>query len=451
MVNIRKWPDSPDKREERLPRPLLIELTRPLDQRDADDSKCAICFDIAFDPVDCGAPSGCSVLFCCCCFEDFLNSIPDERKSTHANCPACRFKTTTARRAVREKNRLERCEVRCAYPLDSPGLEGVVVGAKCQWQGELGSLQGHISACPFVEVVCEHEGCGAKVLRGDQAAHQAECSHRLLACDLCSEPVPQHALEGHIADQCPQALVPCSSDCGAIVARGSLTQHGAECPNTIVPCTHAELGCSVRVARRDLATHCHEAVVSHNRLLCKLALQTAKTAASALATSSASCIEWRLDGVAGHLRQATEAASGAFKVHSGFFEVSLPTLVSSAASASVAAAAVAQPRRARIYIVAKFRKDKAFAVYLRQMVPPVAAAFPAVDVSGWGLGLRGCPSVLTFNEGGAASRLSPVRNVGGMVVGDATAFVAGDALVVQVRTGSCVAGLSTHTAYQSPV
>ncbi len=72
---------------------------------------------------------------------------------------------------------------------------------------------------------------------------------------------------GH-TDTCPCYPLTCPQACGAEVIRNDLTAHQGVCPLEPVACPFSDIGCKVKVPRRDLdsivrdrygsISHCHK-------------------------------------------------------------------------------------------------------------------------------------------------------------------------------------------------
>jgi TNF receptor-associated factor 4 len=102
--------------------------------------------------------------------------------------------------------------------------------SECEWVGEVGGSKQHIAACPKRPWECEH-------------------------CDFTStfDVGIQHI------EQCTKYPVPCPNECDVgTIPRCDVEKHRTECPLEPVACQFADVGCSVKVARRDLKLHMEE-------------------------------------------------------------------------------------------------------------------------------------------------------------------------------------------------
>ena len=108
-------------------------------------------------------------------------------------------------------------------------------GSGCEWTGEVGGSKEHIRTCPKRQWMCQY-------------------------CDLMAtfDAGKQHE------QICLKYPVPCPNKCEiGTVTRCDLEKHHAECPLEPVACEFADVGCSVKVARRDLQKHMEENQQQH--------------------------------------------------------------------------------------------------------------------------------------------------------------------------------------------
>ncbi len=67
---------------------------------------------------------------------------------------------------------------------------------------------------------------------------------------------------GH-TDTCPCYILTCPQACGAEVIRKYLTAHQGVCPLEPVACPFNDIGCNVKVPRRDLDKHIQSSIFQH--------------------------------------------------------------------------------------------------------------------------------------------------------------------------------------------
>ena len=71
--------------------------------------------------------------------------------------------------------------------------------AECEWEGERGELEEHLSKCPKEIILCENEGCGNKHRRGDTEQHIRKCMFERVHCPkLCGFEGRRGQLEEHL-------------------------------------------------------------------------------------------------------------------------------------------------------------------------------------------------------------------------------------------------------------
>ena len=128
----------------------------------------------------------------------------------------------------------------------------------CEWIGELCSLDQHSSVCDYTFLSCPSE-CenGDKILRKDMEKHKMEeCPRRQYVCPHCEESGEYKERTTTHLKECPLVKILCSNNgCCELVARCKLMSHYDECEFVVVPCKYTEIGCKVKVLRKDLKKH----------------------------------------------------------------------------------------------------------------------------------------------------------------------------------------------------
>lgn len=224
-------------------------------------TKCPVCLCILRDPhvVDC-----CGHSFCYTC----IKPIQDNKNL----CPLCNglFTVYPDKRLFRTLKTMKVC---CAH-----------VKSGCDWQGELGEIEGHLNTagptdgkltgCTYVKVCCNY--CGIKMERGSLSHHQLDaCPKRPFSCDYC------HEYAGTCEDVtlrhwliCPLRPTPCPNDCGIYPERRNLQKHLCnECEMAVVKCQFSCFGCKAMVVRKDLQDHLVNNIVTHLSLQSKHVVQ----------------------------------------------------------------------------------------------------------------------------------------------------------------------------------
>jgi len=94
-------------------------------------------------------------------------------------------------------------------------------------------VERHKAGCQFRTVMCEHEGCGARMSAYRLLEHDLACEHKCVPCPReCGELVPRRAMAHH-ADgpctmkpvRCPFQSVGCAQQCTQGELRKHLTEH----------------------------------------------------------------------------------------------------------------------------------------------------------------------------------------------------------------------------------
>ncbi len=70
-------------------------------------------------------------------------------------------------------------------------------------------------------------------------------------------------ITGSHIDTCPCYSLTCPQACGTEVLRNDLTAHQGVCPLEPVACPFSDIGCKVKVPRRDLDKHIQSSMLQH--------------------------------------------------------------------------------------------------------------------------------------------------------------------------------------------
>jgi hypothetical protein len=93
--------------------------------------------------------------------------------------------------------------------------------------------------------------------------HTAACPKHPWQCQYCEFASTSDLQKEHV-EQCTKCPVPCPNKCDVgTVPRCDVEKHRTECPLEPVACQFADVGCSVKVARRDLKLHMEESQQQH--------------------------------------------------------------------------------------------------------------------------------------------------------------------------------------------
>ena len=131
----------------------------------------------------------------------------------------------------------------------------------CKWIGELRSLDEHITSCSFTHFPCPNEcKIGDKivhVLRKDIEKHkEEECPRRQYKCPHCEKAGEYQEMTTAHLEECPMMKVSCRNvGCKEEIARCTISKHSLECMFEVVTCKYANIGCTVKIHRKDLLEH----------------------------------------------------------------------------------------------------------------------------------------------------------------------------------------------------
>lgn len=195
---------------------------------------CAICLEVARDAMKCKNEH----LFCERCIQYWVVEKGNER------CPLGneRLKWDDLSIYRMPTNMIADLEIRCTTSSTSdPGPElselscaAVDRPPRCEWIGQIKTLEDHLAVCSFEHVPCPIEGCPVRPRRRNLAQHCIACSY---------------------------TLTPCTNGCGCSVARNGMSAHrGTDCVFEVIDCPFKEsFACSYRIARKDMHSHANDA------------------------------------------------------------------------------------------------------------------------------------------------------------------------------------------------
>ena len=126
----------------------------------------------------------------------------------------------------------------------------------CQWEGELRSLEDHLTACSYAIVQCPNDCDNTELLRVNLGSHiQNECPKRKYECPHCHLVDRHDYMMTEHQDDCPEIEVPCPNQCGVTPVRRHLGKHRNKCPNEVIDCKYADIDCKVKRPRKDMEKH----------------------------------------------------------------------------------------------------------------------------------------------------------------------------------------------------
>jgi uncharacterized coiled-coil protein SlyX len=159
-----------------------------------------------------------------CCGHHLSEKAVNRLQREGKPCPMCKESKLVTIPDKFFKRKASAILIRCPYK-----------GSECEWVGEVGGAKQHTTACPKRPWECEH-------------------------CDFTStfDVGIQHI------EQCTKYPVPCPNKCDVgTVPRCDVEKHRTECPLEPVACQFSDVGCSMKVARKDLKLHMEESQQQH--------------------------------------------------------------------------------------------------------------------------------------------------------------------------------------------
>lgn len=192
-----------------------------------------------------------------CCGQHYCKSCLDRVRSAKQPCPLCKqgFDAVIDKSVER---RIKSLLVNCRNK-----------DRGCDWVGELRSLSEHLdpkkNRCKFNVVECP-KGCGQMLIHDSrQIEHHItnECPKRKVICQYCEQASTYEEINTH-RDNCESFPVVCPNRCSSDrFPRSNLPQHLQQCRLHPIECEFANVGCSMRVPRKDLAHHMQESTQRH--------------------------------------------------------------------------------------------------------------------------------------------------------------------------------------------
>ena len=134
----------------------------------------------------------------------------------------------------------------------------------CDWEGELRSLDDHLTTCEYTLLRCPNRCVGKKksLLRCGLDQHLKECTNRQYQCPHCRATGRYRNITTTHLGICPKVKIPCpNGNCKISVLRCNLSNHQSKCQYKEVPCKYAKIGCEEEPLRRDLEQHENDAFV----------------------------------------------------------------------------------------------------------------------------------------------------------------------------------------------
>jgi len=217
-------------------------------QTPPDHLVCKICHLLSRDPY---LSVCCGHIFCKNCLDDFKKSAA----ITNA-CPVCHneeFVTFPNKAAGRE---IQNLHIYCTNKEKG-----------CEWEGKLNDINNHLGnndGCWFEGVKCSSR-CGKMIQRQYLTSHvENECPRRTINCQYCHTIGEHQYIEGQHKEDCPKLPLPCPNNCEVgSVPREDMEAHRKECPLEMIQCEYHNVGCKVRMVRKDYEKHKKENMEEH--------------------------------------------------------------------------------------------------------------------------------------------------------------------------------------------
>ena len=217
-----------------------------------DEVECIICHELAEN-----------VHQTSCCGNTVCLQCTDKWKEKNNSCPQCRKQPLKVIEDPRTQRRITGATVYC--PNHHFG---------CDWVDNFGRVSQHLATdCNYEMKKCPNVQCEVTVPKEHLVTHQNRlCLWRDDKCPCCfslaGRPIlrPHHdIITGHHCE-CLSWPVRCPNSCKPYLTlrRCTVDKHVKDkCPKTVVECTFAEVGCKVKVKRKDMAQHMQEAMSDH--------------------------------------------------------------------------------------------------------------------------------------------------------------------------------------------
>ena len=131
----------------------------------------------------------------------------------------------------------------------------------CEWEGTVGTLDEHVAVCKFTPVPCPNE-CKENdkivyVIRKYLDIHiNKKCPNRDHECPYCGEKGTYANITKNHDNVCEKKKIPCTNtECTETIERGKMKCHLDDCDYTIIPCKYKNIGCDVKLKRKDMPAH----------------------------------------------------------------------------------------------------------------------------------------------------------------------------------------------------
>ena len=273
----------------------FMESAYIVKEKPGDDLECIICKNLANDPQQTN-----------CCGHTLCQACAERWRAMSMNCPNCRSDKFETMSDIRIRRKIVGLTAYCPHYKDY-----------CDWQGSIAKLEDHLSKeCKYKVICCPKIGCTAVFSRKDLNVHLTRaCLFRPIACPCCGieeykddglqlkktqgekmQPLVSYGgqqtstvfISSHLGHSvvdtgscvnpltysllikehykhCLKWPMRCSNGCKfEMLTRSTLLDHlESNCPEQVISCQFAEVGCTVRVKRKEMADHIQQSVGEH--------------------------------------------------------------------------------------------------------------------------------------------------------------------------------------------
>ena len=198
-----------------------------------------------------------------CCGHHLSETAYQQLQAQEKPCPVCKEEPLRAMKDKYHKRRVSSLKVRCPHKAEG-----------CEWEGELGSLEKHLTKssageCRYVDVDCPY-ACGERVQRRSLEEHKSKrCPLRPFTCQYCNHKATHQKVTKEHWPVCEKYPLPCPNECGEKeIERQHLKGHLKQtCPLEEIQCDFSYAGCGAQLQRRLMSAHVKEDTEAHLSLL----------------------------------------------------------------------------------------------------------------------------------------------------------------------------------------
>ena len=194
-----------------------------------------------------------------CCGSTLCLQCASMWRNKNNSCPQCRKKPLRVIEDPKTQRRITGATVYCPnYHFGCDFIDG------------FGRMAQHLKAdCEFEGMKCPHFHCDQVVPKKFLSNHVSEmCLWRNVACPGCgvNSEITYHDIITHHHRACPKWPARCPHSCTPYL---TLTQSivdshlRVECPQAVIDCSFSEVGCKVKVKRKDMPEHIRDAMSDH--------------------------------------------------------------------------------------------------------------------------------------------------------------------------------------------